>query len=166
MYQSETFVFNSLPTSVDELRAFPEFSLDTPFKGAALALAALMYYETNPNVCYDMIDALRGPAPLTVYAKQFLRDRLGGKMYVVRSFFAGSSPANSYTPTQPWTVTVHVNSDAYLTGDRTNVFVQSSGADSPRPIQMRLKPSEGRWYVTEIQCLSDIRTPANEDPWA
>ena len=166
MEETRTFVFESLPTSVEELQSLPEYSLETPLQGAALALAALMYFETDRNVCYDMIDALRGPDPLTVYAKQFIRDRLGGKMYVIRSFFAGSSPSNSYTPTLPYRVTLSCNFNIRQQNDRAVVFVRSSGADSPRPIRMRLKPSEGRWYVTEIQCLSDIRTPADEDPWA
>ena len=38
---SFTFVFNTLPESVDELKALPEASLDTPYKTAALTVCGL-----------------------------------------------------------------------------------------------------------------------------
>jgi len=46
------------------------------------------------------------------------------------------------------------------------MYVTSGGADSPRPIKLRKKPSTGQWFLNEIQCLSDIRTPVAADPWA
>ena len=46
------------------------------------------------------------------------------------------------------------------------MFVKSSGADSPRQIKLRKKPSTGQWFLNDIQCLSDIKVPANLDPWA
>ena len=42
----------------------------------------------------------------------------------------------------------------------------SGGADNPRPIKLRKKPSTGQWFLNDIQCLSDIRVPVAEDPWA
>ena len=33
-------------------------------------------------------------------------------------------------------------------------------------IKLRKKPSTGQWFLNDIQCLSDIRVPASEDPWA
>ena len=41
----------------------------------------------------------------------------------------------------------------------------SGGADNPRHIKLRKKGSTGQWFLNDILCLSDIRTPANEDPW-
>ncbi len=166
MNQTQTFTFQTLPTSVAELQAIPEYSMDSPFKTAALALLALMNYEKNPTVTEQMIDALRGPDPMTQYGKQFLRDRLRGKQYKVASFFAGATVENNYTPTTPYTISVSDNPYSYPEPNWATMHVKSSGADSPRPIKLRLKPSTGQWFINDIQCLSDIRIPVASDPWA
>lgn len=42
-----------------------------------------------------------------------------------------------------------------------------SGADSPRPIKLRKKPSSGQWFLIGVPpCLADIRIPKSEDKWA
>ena len=43
------------------------------------------------------------------------------------------------------------------------MWVKSGGADSPRQIKLRQKPSTGQWFLNDIQCLSDIRIPTEED---
>ena len=42
----------------------------------------------------------------------------------------------------------------------------SGGADAPRPIKLRRKPSTNQWFVNEIQCLADIKVPTGQDAWA
>ena len=115
-----------------------------------------------------MLDFLRGPRPLNGIDKQFLKDRFRGKEYLMRSFFAGSSPENNYTPSMPYRVVVSENpysrsqlADGYLT-----LYVNCSGADSPRPLKLRKKPSTGQWFLWEQQLLAGIRIPAAADPWA
>ncbi len=164
--KSEQFTFPNLPTDVASLMALPEASLDSPFKTAALTLVALLQYENNPETCFAMIDALRGPDPMTAMGRSFIKDRMDGKAYKARSFFAGATVANNYTPTAPYTITVTSNPYSYPDANWATLFVQSAGADSLRQIKMRLKPSTGQWFLNDIQCLSDIRTPAAEDPWA
>lgn len=166
MNQTQTFTFNSLPQSVADLQALPEYSMDSPFKTCALALLALMNYEANPQVTEQMIDALRGPDPMTQYGKQFLRDRLRGKQYKVGSFFAGATVQNGYKPSTPYIISVSDNPYSYPEANWATLYVQSSGADSPRPMKFRSKPSTGQWFLNDIQCLSDIRIPAEQDPWA
>ena len=47
------------------------------------------------------------------------------------------------------------------------VFVSTPGADAPRPIKLRQKPSTGEWFLWEYSSpLSGIRTPTALDPWA
>ena len=161
-----TFTFDSIPTSVAQLQQLPEHSLDTPFKTAALALLVLCHYQNDPAATIEMLNDLKGPAPLSVYDQQFLRDRLAGKGYKPFSFFAGATVANSYTPTVPFTITVEDNPYSYTSDTYATLYVRSAGADSPRPIRLRNKPSTGQWFLLEVQCLSDIRLPAAEDPWA
>lgn len=160
----ETFTFESLPTSVEELKALPEADLSTPFKAAALTVAALCNWENDPAVTCDMLDFLKGPQPLSTYDKQFLRDRLGGKGYKTFSFFKGSSPSNDYTPSKPYEITVYDYAYSYGQEGYCMLQIDSSGADSPRQIKLRRKGEQ--WFLWEQFLLSDIRTPAKDDPWA
>ena len=162
----ETFTFKSLPENVEELKALPEASLDSPFKTAALAMAALCHYEKNPEETFEMLNFLKGPEPLSTYEKQFIKERLSGKTYKVKSFFAGATPQNNYEPSTPYTITVSDNSYSYPEENWATLYIQSGGADSPRPIKFRKKPSTGQWFLNEIQCLADIREPVASDPWA
>lgn len=164
--KTEKFTFTSLPTTVAELQAMPEISLDSPFKTAALTLAVLCNYEKNPTETCAMLDVLRGPAPMSNYDKQFLRDRMVGKNYKAYSFFEGATPANNYTPNTPYVVEISDNPYSYPEENWAVLHVQSSGADSARQLKFRKKPSTGQWFLNDILCLADIRIPVEADPWA
>ena len=165
---SETVTFAKLPANLAELQALPEASLENPNAVAALVVAALSAYTSDKNAAIEMLNFLRGPRPLSNYDIQFLADRFRGKDYLMRSYFEGSSPENNYTPAQPYSVTVSENPhsrDAFGGGYIT-LYVKCSGADSPRPLKLRLKPSVGKWYLWEQYLLPDIRKPAALDDWA
>ena len=162
--EKQTFIFESLPKSVDELKAMPEAALTTPFMTAALAVAVLCHYGEDKQVTFDMLDVLKGPQPLSVYDKQFIRDRIGGKEYKVFSYFEGTSPQNHYQPTVPYTITVSDNPYSYNNEGYATLYLHSSGADSDRQVQLRRKGDQ--WFLWQILFLSDIRVPAQEDPWA
>jgi len=164
--RSESFTFTALPTNVTELQALPEASLDSAFKTTALTIVALARYEQNPDESIAMLNFLKGPAEVSTYEKQFIRERLTGRMYMARSFFAGATPQNSYTPTTPYTVTVSETPYSFDNDNWATLYVTSGGADNPRPIKLRKKPSTGQWFLNDIQCLADIRVPVEEDPWA
>ena len=166
MGTSETFTFNALPTNTAELQALPESSLDSPYKTVALALAALCNFEANEAATHEMLNFLKGPEPLSNYEKQFLKDRLQGKQYKTFSFFAGATPDNNYTPNKPYQITVDATPYSFDNENWAVMYVNSGGADSPRPVKLRKKPSTGQWFINEIQCLSDIRVPVASDPWA
>lgn len=152
------FTFAALPANAEELKALPEAVLETPFQAAALTVAALCRYGENAEETLEMIRFLKGPNPLSVYETQFLRDRLGGKDYVPRSFFEGASPDNAYTPDMPYAVTVEEDPYTYAQDGYAKLLIRSSGADSPRPV--RLVQQNGKWYLWENMLLSDIRKPA------
>lgn len=163
---SETFTFPTLPTDVAQLQALPEASLDSAFKTTALTLVALCRYEQDPEGAIAMLNFLKGPDDVSTYEKQFIRERLTGKMYKARSFFAGATPQNGYQPTQPYTITVSENPYSFDNENWATLYVTSGGSDNPRPIKLRKKPSTGQWFLNDIQCLADIRVPVEEDPWA
>lgn len=159
---------SSLPKTLDELKAMPQAALTVPEEVAALTVAALALYPENPAEAEKMLDFLRGPRPLNGIDKQFIRDRFRGKEYLMRSYLVGSTPENNYTPVQPYRVTISENTysrtqldDGYLT-----LYVACSGADSPRPLKLRKKPSTGQWFLWEQQLLTGIRIPQVADPWA
>lgn len=163
---SQTFTFSTIPNSVAELQSFPEACLDSPFKSTALVLLALCNYERDENATIEMLDFLKGPESVSNKEKAFIKERLAGKYYKPFSFFAGTSPKNGYIPTEPFTITVYENPYSFDEENWATMYVKSSGADSERPIKLRRKPSTNQWFLNDIQCLSDIRIPESEDPWA
>ncbi len=163
---TETFTFVSLPKCVAELQALPEASLDSAFKTTALTLAALCNYEHNPEATIEMLNFLKGPGEVSGFEKQFIKEHLGSEGYKARSYFEGATPQNSYKPNTPYKITVIENPYSFDNENWTTLYVQSGGADNPRPIKLRKKPSTGQWFLVEIQCLADIRVPVEEDPWA
>lgn len=162
----QCFSFPALPLDAEALMRLPEASLDSPFKTTALAMLALLRYETDPESCFAMLNALRGPDPLSPYGKSFIRDRLRGKSYKIRSFFKGATPQNNYTAMVPYQIQVQAAPSSFDSENWATLYVQSAGADSARPIRLRRKPSTNQWFINEIQCLSDIRLPVEADPWA
>ncbi len=162
----ETFTFTTIPRSVADLKALPESDLSTPFKTCALTMLVLLNYGDDVNATIEMLNYLKGPEPMNAYQIQFLKDRLAGKEYVARSFFEGSSPQNNYIPTEPLKITVYDNPYSYPEAGWATLHMDSTGADSPRQIKCRLKPSTNQWFLVENLALSDIRTPVAADPWA
>ncbi|MBQ4067544.1 MAG: hypothetical protein IJD22_07870 [Clostridia bacterium] len=163
---TETFTFPYIPQSLAELQALPEASLDSAFKTTALTLAVLCNYEYNPEATFEMLDWLKGPADLSPFERQFIKEHLGSATYKARSYFHGATPQNGYTPTSPYTITVIENPYSFDNENWATLYIQSGGADNPRGMKLRQKPSTGQWFLNEIQCLSQIRLPVEEDPWA
>ena len=164
--KSYTVTLSQLPVSLAQLQAMPEASLQKPEHTAALTVAALCVYPIDKEAALEMLNYLQGPRGVTPYDKQFLADRFRDKDYVPRSYFAGATPQNNYEPSEPLTITVFENpysrgQDGYLT-----LHIRSGGADSPRQIKLRNKPSTGQWFLWEQMLLSDIRIPVGADPWA
>lgn len=156
----KTFKFDNIPTSVNEIKVSTD-----PFETVARVVAVLCNYKNDISSTVEMLTVLKGPAGFSEYEKQFLRDRLSGKEYKPFSFFEGATPENEYTPTMPLRITVSDNPYSYQDENYVNLFVKSSGADSPRSIKLRKKPSTGEWFMVENFILSDIRIPVSQDPW-
>jgi len=163
---AESFTFSSLPTGVEELKALPEATLDSPFKTTALCIAVLCNYEKDTKATLEMLDFLKGPENVSEMEKQFIRDRLTGKQYKTMSFFKGATPENGYVPSVPYVIEVSANPYSFDAENWATLYVTSGGADSPRPVKLRRKPSTNQWFINDIQCLADIRIPTEQDPWA
>lgn len=162
----ETFTFEKLPQTLEELMALKEAELKTPYQAAALAVVALCTYAKNPAITFEMLEFLNGPDEVSAYTKQFIKDRLTDKDYLPLSFFEGAKPENNYTPVVPYKITVFSNSYSFTEENWGTVYVTSGGADNPRSIKVRKKPSTGQWFVNDIQIMAGIRVPQSADPWA
>ncbi|MBQ9314406.1 MAG: hypothetical protein IJ220_05355 [Clostridia bacterium] len=167
MNQTKLIQINHLPENVEELKAMLGEYTSSPFKMAALSVAVFCHWEKNATETIEMLNLIKGPNPISPMDQQFIRDRLGGKGYVVRSYFKGTSPENDYTLTAtPYVVEVSDNPYSYQNENYATLYLTSSGADSPRPITLRLKPSTGEWFLWEHTFLADIRVPKSMDGWA
>ena len=140
--------------------------MDTAFKTTALVILALNRYEADPNAAIAMLGFLKGPEEFNGKEQIFLKDRLSGKGYKARSFLGGATADNNYTPTAPYTISVSENPYSFDEENWATMYVTSGGADNPRPIKLRKKPSTGEWFLNDIQCLADIKLPKSEDKWA
>ena len=139
--------------------------------------AALIHVFTNYNLSdnsnfYDMLQFLVGEyQPLSEMMKQNIKDRMTQNNkypYIGKSYFKGATPENDYTPSVPYEIEVIENDYSNETEGYKRLFLKSGGADSPRPITLRLA-KDGNYYVWSdsfMGLLSDIRGLESSNPWA
>jgi len=163
----KSITFPSLPTTQEGFEALPQAGMQSPYDTAALFVVALNAYQYSKDVCHSMMNFLRGPQPMSGMDISFLAERMSDKAsYLAKSYFAGATAQNNYTPTEPYTVVVSDNPYSFPDGTTAKLFVQCGGADSPRPISMRLA-KDGKWYLWEYSSLLvGIRQPESTNPWA
>ena len=163
------FTYEKLPLTLDDLKAMQKNPKDF-FETAALAVLALNVYADFPEECEAMLNYLNGPDPVAVRDMQLIKTQFmeGGK-YTVKSYFKGATPQNNYTPSMPFTVTVHDNPYSYDTmkDGYVSLYIPSGGADNDRKVMLRTKPSTGEWFIHTWQgLLMGIRTADEANPWA
>lgn len=156
-----------IPENLTEFETMAAAS-STPEAVCAAFLCALKLYVKDPGEGTAAMNILRGVRPMTPLDVQFLRDRLRGKEYLPMAYFEGASPENSYTPPKPYVLNVLPDprpqdvEQGYM-----RLYLKTAGADSPRPVKLRQKPSTGQWFLWEYSSpLSGIRIPTCQDPWA
>ena len=166
--KKETFTFDRIPETVDELKALPQANLQNPFGVVALVILAMNNFNRDLDKCKEMLTFLKGPGTLMNQEISRMNDQLKGEDYLMRSYVEGTTPENNYKPTEPYKITVfdHPNSydnekDGYVT-----LWVKSSGSDSDRQVRLRKKQSTGEWFLNEEYLTPGIKTPQEADPWA
>ncbi|MCR5610789.1 MAG: hypothetical protein K6F68_03045 [Clostridiales bacterium] len=166
----KTFEFESIPGSLEEMMKLEGAGLNDPYAVTALCVLAFNEFPKNREACFEMLNYLKGPRPLTNFDISFIKDRfMDGNDYVPRSYFAGTSPDNNYTPSMPCSITVFegAHSRDQFNEGYLKIFLRSSGADSDRYIVLRHKPSTDQWFVWQFEgLLVGIRQPKSSDPWA
>lgn len=165
-----TVVLNTLPMSVEELKAMPQGSLKNPEDTAALVIAALAVYPAAPDASIAMINYMRNGRDLIGSDLQFVKERGVSHNNAVIACFKGATPENNYTPTEPATIEMMENaySREQIKDGILTLYVKCNGADSPRVITLRQKASTGEWFFWSgiMGLLSQVKTPKAADPWA
>lgn len=163
--RTDTVVFSALPDDIQQFKAMPQASLSSPFETAAMTVLALCFYPKDRDASLAMLEYLRGPRPMNNSEKQFIVERFRGKDYVPRSYFLGATPDNDYSPSQPYSIEISENPYTYSEQGFARLLITCGGADSPRPIKLRLA-KDGKWYLWEQALLTDVRHPESTNPWA
>ncbi len=167
--QTTKVKLSAIPQTAEEMKAMKEFDLKDPYSVAAMTVCALVRYPESSEDCFEMLDLLNGPNELTVREKQFINERfMDDHGYIMRSYFEGATPDNNYTPSSKG---YKIAIEEYATSDDTEnyltLYLVSGGADSPRAIQLREKPSTKEWFIWSYDgLLSGVREPKEKDPWA
>lgn len=156
--------YHQLPQNQADMEALvAEYGREDERRVCAYFHAALVRYPESADDCYDMLDVLRGPQPMSEAEKSFMKERFSDKLYLPRTYFEGATPKNEYQPDEPWEIIIYDDPvkppDGYA-----YTMVASGGADNKRRIVMRIK--DGQKYLWEYNgALLSVRLPASEDPW-
>jgi hypothetical protein len=179
-YRGETteIKVDSLPGSVEEFLVLRDRLATTPEGGAAVFVVALLKYAEDQALgeqfltvaidgkwLVDRPNGYKGRAPGPRYM-QALRERIAGKPYVARSYVQGSSPENNYAVAAPFTIKIleqsgdkSANAKARSDNGLVKLFVYSTGADRPRPLQVN-QNDKGLWKAYNWGSLeAGVRPP-------
>ena len=158
---------DTLPRNVEELLSSPSFDQKNEYAVAAYTVAALLRYTADKEDGKAMIDLLNGPEAPSNLDLQMMDERIGESDERIRSYFKGATPGNDYTPSLPYRVEVLEYKSSRDVENYLYLYLPSGGADEPRQIQLRKKPSTGEWFIWEFRgLLMDVRIPVSQDGWA
>ena len=166
-----TFTFNALPRNIEELKTLEVDNrkyFESQYFVTALFICCLNRMADNSTDAWEMINYLRthtatvGQNGISLVSnldmQSIVQSNLVGKdsngfpvVNGLRSFFAGATPENLYTPTTPYKVTVvEAAADPILTENGVTyarLHVISGGADSAQgPLTLRKTNNHG-WLI-------------------
>ena len=162
--------YDKLLTNKEELLTIDRTN---PFNVVGAFINTICNYDpNNEEPFFDMLQALMGEyQPISNMMKQQIKDRMTQNnkySYIGKSYFVGATPENDYTPNEVLQIEVKENPYTDQEEGYKRLFVKSGGADSDRPIVLRLA-KDGNYYVWSdsfMGILSDIRGLESSNPWA
>ena len=176
---NETSVrIDKMPATAEEFIALRDEKATTPEGGAAVFVVALLKYAEDEKLGQDFLtiaidqkwlmdknDGYKGKAPGVRYM-QALKMRIHDKPYVARSYVQGTSPDNGYELKFPITIKIlEQDGDKAANAKRKSenglykLFVYSTGADRPRPIEVN-QNDKGLWKAYNWGSLeAGVRPP-------
>jgi hypothetical protein len=164
---------DKIPATIEEFLAFRDKVAQTPEGGASVFAMAINMYVQNKELGMkaltialdksqlskgDVYKGYRPPSSLDFHLKN-----LSGKPYIARSYVVGTTPEGGYKLPSEIKFKLSQNSYSKASNGDVKVFVQCSGADSPRPVTVR-KNNRGLWKAVNYNSLFvGIRAPAVDD---
>jgi hypothetical protein len=140
---------------------------NAPEGAAAVMILALLLYTENSQDGETALglavhpDQLTGGNKLSQRSLNLIKNQIKDKKYHMQSYFKNTSPEKGYTlVTAPYTLEFTTNPHSGRADDGfIKLFIKSSGADSPRPISVKID-QERKWKTAEwSSLLSGIRPP-------
>jgi hypothetical protein len=136
----------------------------TPEGGALMFVVALLAQAEGVADAEAMILAVQHPSTL-------INGAIGPSMasrykdvrpqpQIARSYIVGTKPQDNYALPPTFSVDMRPDGSGFVDpGGSVKLFVFSSGAASPRPIQLKLD-ADGNWKVREVSSLlSGVQKP-------
>jgi len=161
-----TLTYDKIENNLNELKTVDRTN---PYNVVGEFIRVIVDY--NDKDFYDKIQFLQGDfQPMTEIMKQNIKDRMTQNNkynFIGKSYFKGATPSNDYTPSTPYEIDVFENPYTDENEGYKKLFVRSGGADSERPITLRLA-KDGNYYIWSdsfMGLLSDIRQPESSNPW-
>jgi hypothetical protein len=151
---------DAIPEDFQQFSGRLESLCEHPEGAAAGVILALAVLAMDRQLGRQCVQAAAPSLPASRF--RFVEERLAGNEYLPRSYFLGTRPENGYQHGE-LPIVMRFSTNPY-SGDpaqgRVKLFVECSGADSPRPITVERNDS-GQWRAVEwSSLLSGIRPPA------
>ncbi len=176
-----TYTFSTIPTNVEELKQYNISGDDGRYKVLALYIMSLRTWKPeNQTDCEEMIGYLCNKQ-LSVYEKQRLAEQMKKSkqyLYLGNAFLNGSTPANNYTPSQPYSITLTQDSvvdedQVYIPAnpsipspDQYRAFIYCKASDSGKWIDVYKSSKDGNWYMYKwMDLITSIKAPASSNPF-
>ena len=176
-----TYTFSTIPTNVEELKQYNISGDDGRYKVLALYIMSLRTWKPeNQTDCEEMIGYLCNKQ-LSVYEKQTLAGQMkkGNQyLYLGNAFLNGATPANDYTPAQPYSITLTQDSvvdedQVYIPAnpsipspDQYRAFIYCKASDSGKWIDVYKSSKDGNWYMYKwMDLITSIKAPASSNPF-
>ena len=176
-----TYTFSTIPTNVEELKQYNISGDDGRYKVLALYIMSLRTWKPeNQTDCEEMIGYLCNKQ-LSVYEKQRLAEQMKKSkqyLYLGNAFLNGATPANDYTPSQPYSITLTQDSvvdedQIYIPAnpsipspDQYRAFIYCKASDSGKWIDVYKSSKDGNWYMYKwMDLITSIKAPASSNPF-
>ncbi len=159
----ETLSLSGLPADIEEYLEIQQ-TMNTPEGAAGVLVLAMLANEQQPALARALFSvSLAQPqlvsGPNGYNGKQpdsTMRDhidRLSRDPNIARSYILGATPQNGYAPPEgDLKMYMSRNRLSQISEDEVRVYVQTSGAGTPRPLVLK-READGIWRVLECSSL-------------
>lgn len=165
-----TINLSGIPSNIEDFVSMRNELANTPEGGAAVFVLAMIMFGNDrklgeqaltvaldrSNLAESMM-GYKGFVPAS--SLKYHLDRFAAKPYWGRAYVEGTSPENAYELPADLSVTLGRNAYSELSNGDVKIFIKCSGADSPRPITLRVN-DKGIWKALECSSMFlDMRAP-------